>query len=567
MTRNSVTSVPENSGTLSDPQIALSAKPRRSRRAALWLVGLIALFCAIVFLPPAWHETSRREAYLPQLEAEARLRPLDGPLLALLGGRLAQAGEAAQAADVLRRALAAGEQDPLLWSNLAAATAASGDISRGVADLRLALRTLPNAPDLTQAQERVQALGSAPSPLLVARAISPQGPGPLVDHYSRGSFLNGLAEAWGRRHPETSGFTTRERWASASPNDAEAQRLWGLALIRNRRLPEALAVLDHAVALAPNSAEAYLALADGLAAAGLDAKATIAYLDTLKRKPRWLPALLGVGRTSLETGINGYALTSFRQATEVDPKSAEAWIGLGRAYRKTGVDHDKAVAAFQAAEKLAPNRTDYYDDYADALRQAVQWPAAESILRKRLQAAADDPLAHYLLGMVLLNNSPTPERQTEAETETRTALRLFPHNPLADIQLAQIVLSRQQGAEAIDLLKDALQQNPYNRNAMSVLARAYRQTGHIDLAEKVSQQADMLYKDQQRLQVLEGQEAKQLMSVGIHEELARLYLRIGQTKKAMDEQSIAQLLRSDPKKAEAELQKFQANRSEALPAK
>jgi len=561
--------VPEISGTLSDPQKPTGNIPRRSRRAALWLLGCLLLLWGILFLPGAWRETSRREAYLPQLEAEARRNSLDGPLLALLGGRLAQAGEASAAADCFRRALAAGEQNRLLWINFAAATAASGEIPRSLADLKLAQRALPVAgkSDILEAMSRVQALGNTPSPFEVARAISPQGPGPLVELYSAGSFLNGWTEIWGRRHPETSGFTTRERWAATAPNDAEAQRLWALALMRNRRLPEAGAVLDHAVALAPNSAPVRLAQADWLAATGSNAKATIAYFECLKLKPRWLPALLGVGKTSLETGINGYALTGYLQATQVDPNSVEAWIGMGRAYRKTGADYDKAVAAFQKAEALAPNRTDYYDDYADALRQGVKWSAAEDILRKRLRDAADDPLAHYLLGMVLLNNSPTPERQTEAEAETRTALRLYPHNPLADIQLAQIVLAKKQAPEAIDLLTDALQQNPYNRNAMSVLARAYRQSGRTDLAEKVSKQADLLYKDQQRLQVLEGEEAKQMMNPGIHEELAQLYGRVGQAKKATDEQSMAHLLRSDPQKAAAEFRKFQAGRDEALQPK
>ena len=548
---------------------AAERQSRRSQRAALLLFCLLSIFLSIVTLPQAWRETSRREAYLSQLEAEAHRNPLDGRLLALLGGRLVQAGEYQAAADTLRRSLAAGEQDELIWLNLAAATAATGDTPRSVADLRLGTRTLTpaKAPDLSAALDRVQRLPAKSTPLEIARAISPQGPGALIRSYSGGSFLNAPVKMWEESHKAESGFMAREEWAAAKPDDPEAQRLWGRALMRNRRLPEAGAVLEHAVAIAPQSAAAHLAFANWLDAAGYDARATVAYIECLKLHPNWLPALLGVGKTSLSTGINGYALTSYEKATEVAPDSADAWIGLGRAYRKTGVDHAKAIAAFETVIKLAPDRTDYYDEYADALRQAVQWPAAETILRKRLSAEKEDPLAHYLLGMVLLNNAPTPERQAEAEAETREALRLFPHNPLALLQLAQIVLSRKQVNEAVDLLKDALQNNPYNRNAMSVLARAYRQSGKDALAEKFSKQADALYQDQQRAQVLESQEAKKLMVPGIHEELAQLYTRTGEPKKAAYEQSIAHLLRSDPKQAAEELKKFQATRSEALPNK
>ena len=562
------TKLSAQAGNAPEKTSAPQSNARRSQRTALLLCGLLVLLVFIVFVPSAWRETTRREAYLPQLEAEARRNPSDGRLLALLGGRLVQAGEYPAAADTFRRAVAGGEQQELVWINLAAATAASGNRALALADLRLGMSALPsNAPELLQAQKRAQALTSSDSPLVMARAICPQGPDALLHLYTSGSVFNSLVEAWGLRHPEESGFATRAHWVADSPGDGEAQRLWGLALIRNRRLPEAGAALERAVTLAPHSPPTLLALADWLDASGYDTRATVAYIDCLKLKPNWLPALLGVGKTSLDTGINGYALNSYQKATEIDPKSVEAWIGLGRAHRKTGVDHAKAIAAFQTAERLAPERTDYYDDYADALRQAVQWPEAEAILRKRLKAAGDDPLAHYLLGMVLLNNAPTPERQTEAEAETREALRLFPHNPLADLQLAQIVLSKKQIPETIALLNDALQHNPYNRNAMSVLARAYRQAGRTDLAEKVSKQADALYKDQQRLQVLEGQEAKQLMDPHIHEELAQLYGRIGEPKKASYEQSMAQLLHDDPKKAASELETFRAMRNEALPTK
>lgn len=555
-------------GHTPENQLAPQSKTRRSRRTALLLCGLFVLLAAVLYLPAAWRETSRREAYLPQVEADALRNPSDGRLLALLGGRLVQAGEYAAAADAFRRALAAGEQKEAIWLNLAAANAAEGNRALALADLHLGMQALPvNAPGLLQAQTQVQALKPSESPLPVARAICPQGPYPLLSLYTRGSFFNKLAEAWGHNHLEESGFATRANLVAANPNDAEAQRLWGLALIRNRRLPEAGVALERAVTLAPRSAPTLLALADWLDASGYDTRATVAYIDCLKLKPNWLPALLGVGKTSLDSGINGYALNSYEKATEIDPKSVEAWIGLGRAHRKTGVDHAKAIAAFQTAQRLAPERADYYDDYADALRQAVQWPEAEAILRKRLKAAGDDPLAHYLLGMVLLNNAPTLERQAEAEAETREALRLFPHNPLADLQLAQIVLSKKQIPEAIGLLNDALQHNPTNRNAMSILARAYRQAGRTDLAEKVSKQADALYKDQQRVQVLEGEEARNLMDAHIHEELAQLYGRIGEPKKASYEQSMAQLLHDDPKKAAAELETFRAMRNEALPTK
>jgi Flp pilus assembly protein TadD len=93
-----------------------------------------------------------------------------------------------------------------------------------------------------------------------------------------------LFGSWERRHPESSGFTTRQRWATEHPDDAQMQQLWGLALVRNRREVEAGLVLRRAVELAPDSPAARLALADFYAGSGLAAKAGLEYIACLKRR-------------------------------------------------------------------------------------------------------------------------------------------------------------------------------------------------------------------------------------------------------------------------------------------
>jgi len=371
-------------------------RPRRPAR--LLLVLILLLPAGWLTLPSAWRETCRREAYLPQLEAEDRNTPFDGRLLALLGGEYAQAGEYSASADTLRRAIATGEQDPLVWLNLAAATAASGDPVQATTAISLGLQAHPTDPLLLSARQRAQSLGHDASPAQLAGAISPEGPDLLVARHTSGSFLNRVASWWGRLRPDSAGFRTREEWARENPNDASVKYHWGLALFRSRRYMEAVDVLKQTVASDPQFAPAHLALGDALTAAGLTGDGVVEYLDALKVRPNWTPALLGAGKGYLATGITTLSIECYVRATTADPNSADAWIGLGMAYRRTGVDHDKAITAFRNAERLAPARTDYFVDYADALRQAAQWPAAEAILARRLKAAPDDPLAHYTPG-------------------------------------------------------------------------------------------------------------------------------------------------------------------------
>ena len=494
-----------------------------------------------------WRETRLREAYLPQLEQQAAHAPDDGSLLALVGACRMAAGENAGAADALRQSIADGESNEDTWRALAAAVAASGDRTRAIADLRLGIKALPSSTALqgTLAQARTTE-PNAPPPVLAA-AIGPQGGEPLLARYGAGSRLNGLAEWWGRRHPEESGFATRQEWASERPGDAQAQRLWGEALLRNRRLPEAGLALGLALSLAPNSPAVHLALADYLAQTGDAPKAALQYLACLKLRPHWLPALLGFGAAALQNGQIPYAVAAFTRATQVAPQNTDAWIGLGQAQLKTGVAFDLSLEAFQKAATLSPARTDYLNDYADALRRSSRAPEAEAQTRRRLQAAPGDALAHYLLGRVLRDTDPTPVRVAEAEAQTRESLRLSPHNPLASTQLGQILLDAGQTGQAVALFEDARGRTPDDPKLLLVLARAYQRQGRPAQAADASARARVLLADQQRADVLVDAARKSPLDIGLHRQLAVLYARGGKPDQARREADTVRLLQADPK--------------------
>ena len=540
-------------------------QPKRRPLRAAFFIGLCLLLLAIgLTLPGAWQETARREAYLPQLEAQALRSPTDGPLLALLGARRLESGEYVGAADALRQAIAAGESSETTWQALAGAVAASGDRGKAIADLRLGIKTLPDDTALQTALARARTADPNGPPPALALAILPDGPAPLLQTYAAGGRLNGLAEWWGRRHPESSGFATRRAWASEQPGSAQAQRLWGEALLQNRRAVEARPVLMNAVALAPQSPAANLALAQCLEQTGDVPKAELQYLACLKLRPDWLPALLGVGATASRNGLNSQALDAYTRATQTDAKSADAWIGVGRAQLKTGVAYDQALTAFETAARLAPGRTDYLDDYADTLRRSSRWDEAEALLRRRLAAAPDDALAHYLLGLVASSSRPTPDRIAEAGAQTREALRLSPHNPLADVQLAQLTLDGGQAPEAVALLNDSLASRPDDQKTLLLLARAYQQAGQPALAAQASARARTILQQQQRSDVLADQSRRNPLDAALHQQLADLYARLGRPDKARREADMARLIQSDPQRAAQEMDAFDTTVHQAL---
>lgn len=516
----------------------------RTKGAALLAVALLLVFAAVT-LPGLWRETRLREAFLPQLEAQAARDPNDGALLALVGAGRMAAGENIGAADALRQAVADGESNDAVWTALAANAAASGDRTRALADLRLGVKNLPDSTALQGALARARVADPAPPPAL-AQAIAPDGPAPLRARYAAGSALNGLAAWWGRHHPESSGFATRQAWARERPGDAQAQRLWGEALLRERRPVEARLALGLALSLAPHSPAANLALADSYAQAGDSPKAALQYLACLRLRPGWLPALLGFGTASLQNGQVPYGISAFTHAAQIAPGSADAWIGLGQAQLKTGVAFGPAVEAFEEAARLAPDRTDYLDSYADALRRGGRASEAEAMLRRRVEAAPGDALAHYLLGLILRDSDPTPARVAEAEAQTRESLRLSPHNPLADTQLGQLLLDAGGTTEAVALFEDARARTPFDQKLLLVLARAYERQGRPDKAAEASARARALHADQQRSEVLVDAARKAPLDAALHRQLAVLYARSGKTEQARREADMARLIQTDP---------------------
>lgn len=476
-----------------------------------------------------------------------------------------EAHEHRAALETLQHALTAGERGEAIWLSLAGAAAASGDPRGARAHLALGRSVLPASAGIPAALDRSRELGPAPAPGDLARTICPQGPAPLIRAYTRGSVLSPIFAWWGRRHPEASGYATRQEWVSRRPDDAQAQRLWGLALLRNRREIEAGMALRRAVALAPDSPAARLALADFLAGSGWITAAGREYIECLKRRPNWLPALMGLGWTSLRDDLR-YGLDSFARATKIAPENADAWIGLGRAYsQQNGRNDREALEAFQAAARLAPDRTDFYTYYADALGRGGRWDEAERLLRRRLAAAPGDAECRYLLATALMDHDPSPERDAEAEAQAREAIARAPHVGVAKGVLGQLLLRRGKVKEAVAALQGALGDDPYDVKAMNVLVRAYMRAGQAQRAIPLSRRSRLLFSDRQRINVLENQRKENFLDGKIHEELAALYARTGQERKALYARETARDLRADPRQVARSLQEFRASIQAALP--
>lgn len=78
------------------------------------------------------------------------------------------------------------------------------------------------------------------------------------------------------------------------------------------------------------------------------------YLDALKLEPRFLLAMLGLGRTYVAMGKMADAVGVLEKAAEVYPQTPEVYLDLGDAY-KAARNKTKALEAYRKVINLAPN--------------------------------------------------------------------------------------------------------------------------------------------------------------------------------------------------------------------
>jgi tetratricopeptide (TPR) repeat protein len=534
---------------LSQGLVSNGATPRRKQerrftRTALLLVCLAVAVRFAFALSDAWAETTRREAYLPDLQAMVRRTPYDGQLLSVLAARLMEAGAFTEATGAFRGAVAAGDDREDVWICLAATEAASGARRDAMADLMLGLKAHPGSPALMEAAKAAEALPKSAGGPQLAKVIAGGQPYGLLAARTRGSFLNDVFQWWGRQHPEASGFATREAWLREDPDNPRVIRLWADALAKNARYSEALQTAQLAVKAAPNSPEANLLLAQSLQSQGNHRAAVVQYLTCLRLRADWEPALVGLADTLGRLGAPGAASNLYQKVVQQNPKSVEGQLGLGRSILETSVALPRAVAAFETAQRLAPHRTDFFGDFANALRQTGQEPRAEAILRKRLAEVPDDSYAHFILGRVLMEYEPSPEREKAAEAEFRTAIRLSPGNPGPNAQLGRLLLARGDATRAVLPLRTALAAKPFDDSTIRVLAKALYQTGKTAEAARTIARSEAILSNRQVASQLEEQLKVDQANIPKRLRLADLYARTGKLEEAREQREKAQLIRS-----------------------
>jgi len=226
--------------------------------------------------------------------------------------------------------------------------------------------------------------------------------------------------------------------AAHLPDDADAQRMAGFAMLRHNQTAEAKPRFEAALRIR-----------------GDDVR-----------------ALTGLGEVYTRFGQHEAARDCFSRAVAADPKHVPAQYNLGNSLRILG-QLEEAEAAYRKAISLAPDQPDAHKNLGLVL--FAQGDVQGTVRHFETALALEDhvPQRHADLGYVLIDAG----QQQRAETEFQAALALDPSFVPAMFGRALVCEKQGDWSRASKRLRDALRVAPNDVNVHFYLARYAIQLG------------------------------------------------------------------------------------------
>ncbi len=154
------------------------------------------------------------------------------------------------------------------------------------------------------------------------------------------------------------------------------------------RTAEAIAELQRALQLAPNSDESLRRLGTAYMNAGRQQEAVAAYVKATQVNPYLYTNYNQLGSAYFQLGQNEKALAAFQHVTELGPDRPEGWANVGAVYYQQGKWTD-CIPRFQKAIDLQP-RAPYYSNLGTAYYYLGRYPEAATMFEKAASMMQND---------------------------------------------------------------------------------------------------------------------------------------------------------------------------------
>lgn len=260
--------------------------------------------------------------------------------------------------------------------------------------------------------------------------------------------------------------------------------------------------------VAPVDASPYSMAVDYLSK-GLFERAAAEVSRALSRGAPRVEGLVLLGDAFARQGLHGEALERYREARALEREHAQAMIGeawallrLGRAAESRPVaealvrgapddlerimlaataraetgDPAAALEALDVARRVAPMRADVHQKIGDIAQSLGDVEGAIASYRHALQLDHDVAVVRYRLARLLVAKG----QVREAEHELLAALDSVPTYAEAMLELSALRRRAGRLSEAVDLLVDLMQRDPYHFESLTALGETLLDLGRDD---------------------------------------------------------------------------------------
>ena len=261
------------------------------------------------------------------------------------------------------------------------------------------------------------------------------------------------------------------------PEMATVQYLLGKAYQLTGDTNLAKESFERAVALYPDQVDAKRSLAVLESQSGRYQQARARLGDLLDRQPHDLAALDMMITLDLITKDWKEAEKTLARIRSVSNNSYVARMAEGRFYEAQR-RIEEAGRAYEQAIALAPGESEPLLLFVKLAVAQGRTEQAKTRLETLLAATPDHPIAHGLLGEVLV----LAGRNGEAEAQFREAVRLNPKWTTPWLDWAGLWRTQKKPDMAVQVLQDGLKANPEAEELHMLLAAVYSEGNQIDAA-------------------------------------------------------------------------------------
>jgi len=275
-------------------------------------------------------------------------------------------------------------------------------------------------------------------------------------------------------------------------NNLAAYRYYSLGVekAQDARLPEAIALLEKAIALDPEFAMAYARIGYTYA---------VSWARLEEGKPYLEKAFKLTDRLSEKDKLNitaWYALAnqdypaairSYQEIVSRYPLDVEAYRGLGRLLRGEN-RHDEAIEILKQGLVIDPGARELYNSLGGTYSQLGRHDEAIAMLQHYVNLAPEEPNSHDSLGI----GYQWAGRYPEAIQEYERALTLKPDFEVSVVHLANTLYQTGRYAESLKKFQRFIEIAPANAErarGYSGIAVIQRSKGRLDEAERAARQS------------------------------------------------------------------------------